>query len=389
MAATRTRVRRRAARRKQVPRVRRQASTSTQAARHEARAQQQPEGGLTIGGARDPAEAAADRVAARALTGPVPHVGAAADPGARASGAPVRRAIMASDAAGLQAHLTTDLGATDVKTTGQTLKSTTRQDTGSIRTQCAQNMLVSPRFFTIKGASAEETKASFDAHVDAREKVVEFAKAIRLGFTADEPKLDPKLHSMIFDELDSRLAAAEAEQKQTGKDENEIADYLKRITPINLQSVFDDIAGKAEFQTQVEQIWQKSQEFDRAKAKTAPEFATACFLASNIVLFGATQGPAAVDFADTAVGESADRTTPSWTDWVPGDLGYIENTGTQTPKAGMEGENIISVGDGKIWAHWDPARPIVTLNEMFDKVQSWNGSAQLDPKRTFPKTGLE
>jgi hypothetical protein len=81
MAASRIRVRRRV-RRRANPKVRRIASGATSAARVEAKARiGSADSSLLIGGARDPAETAADRLAARALAGPAPTAHAPAASG--------------------------------------------------------------------------------------------------------------------------------------------------------------------------------------------------------------------------------------------------------------------------------------------------------------------
>ena len=75
--AMRTRIRRRSRRSRGAPRVRRCACQGAQTARADAKGKMEGSGGVMIGGAHDPAERAADRMAAQALSGgPVSASGA-------------------------------------------------------------------------------------------------------------------------------------------------------------------------------------------------------------------------------------------------------------------------------------------------------------------------
>ena len=67
--ASRTRIRRRAAKRTRAAKVRRCACQGAQTARADAKGKMEGSGGVLIGGAHDPAEKAADRMAAQALSG--------------------------------------------------------------------------------------------------------------------------------------------------------------------------------------------------------------------------------------------------------------------------------------------------------------------------------
>jgi Domain of unknown function (DUF4157)/Protein-glutamine gamma-glutamyltransferase len=76
-------------------------------------------------------------------------------------------------------------------------------------------------------------------------------------------------------------------------------------------------------------------------------------------------------------------------DWIPGDWGYITNTkfpAGWTP--GLEGENIIYTGKAKFWGHFGPGIEYKLLTEWFDQVKSWHGGAQIETYRTRPTIGL-
>jgi len=72
-------------------------------------------------------------------------------------------------------------------------------------------------------------------------------------------------------------------------------------------------------------------------------------------------------------------------DWIPGDWGYVRNTGTTHPPAGLEGENIVYLGNGKYWGF---PGGIKSLNQWINKVRSWNNASKLLSVRRYPAVGL-
>ena len=114
----------------------------------------------------------------------------------------------------------------------------------------------------------------------------------------------------------------------------------------------------------------------------------ACFRASLVVMAGGSRGKLGVSFLDGVPGTKDDMSAMTWSDWIPGDWGYISNEGAGTIKPGQEGENIVYVGSGEYWAHYDPDHPIATLDHLFEMVEKWNGKAVLSPSRTIPTAGL-
>lgn len=482
---------RRKIRRRSSPKPRARASASAHAQRADAKAQMQPEGAVMIGGAKDPAEQSADRMAASALSGQPAGGAAPATPGihrsataptvapgakatkappaasqavgqmgpgkplsraerrffeprfgqdfsnirvhddgpahraadameaeaftsgqniafgqgARTSGGPAlmahelahaaqpgattRRKIKADKTTDLKTYLNTEYSATGLKASGKTLSSGSRKDAGDLEHQTAQNLLASARVFDVAGTTAQEIRDNLDTHILARTDIASFAKAIRLNFTPGTPQMEPALNKLIFDELEKRLKEIETMLREEGKTDTEISAELRRITNGMLISVFKDLAGTAAFEEQIQIIWQKSLEYDKRKTKGAADYASACFFASNLVFFGGSGGGIKREDVDVMPRDDAEMKTPAWTDWVTGDWGYIKNTGTSSPAPGQEGENIISVGDAKFWAHYDPSNPIVTLPEIFAEVKSWNKGALLKTYRKFPSNGLK
>ncbi|MCE6953105.1 DUF4157 domain-containing protein [Cereibacter sphaeroides] len=270
-----------------------------------------------------------------------------------------------------------------------------------VEAQIAQNLAASERIFPLAGGTQKEVAASLDAQIGARREIVDFAKGLRVGFTARGPKIDPAYADLTFGEVRRRLTTAEAQLRAQGRRDDEIRAILKANAFPTLVRVFEDIAGTAGFTTAIADIRSKSRDFDRkaAQQKTASpayDYAMACQFATMTVMYGGAQAPLkSADVSGTAVTSAAgkeigksDRTSAVWTDWVPGDWGYVKNTGTQTPAPGQEGENMISVGNERFWAHDDPKKAILSLPEVMDKVRRWNKSASLQPLRRYPSNGL-
>jgi Protein-glutamine gamma-glutamyltransferase len=74
-------------------------------------------------------------------------------------------------------------------------------------------------------------------------------------------------------------------------------------------------------------------------------------------------------------------------EWIPGDWGYIKNTGSDSPDSGEEGENIICLGNGKFWGVSNHQQ-VRTLHEWYDQVKAWDGAAEIEGFRKGPKVGL-
>jgi hypothetical protein len=81
-------------------------------------------------------------------------------------------------------------------------------------------------------------------------------------------------------------------------------------------------------------------------------------------------------------------------DWVPGDWGYIKNTG-KVPSSSQQGMNIIYVGGGKYWGHTDDPvqlKPVMKSGkDWFDIVEGWDpakDTAAVSGDRDYPDAGL-
>ncbi len=266
-----------------------------------------------------------------------------------------------------------------------------RKDTGKLDNQIAQNLVASERTFSIAGASQDTILDNFDAHLSARLNIIDFAKSFRTEFKTGTPEISPKYLDMTLTEVTRRTNKIAAEMKAKGKTDAEIKTYFDTRPTDLIFEVFADIAGTPEFEAIMREFRKKGEAFDKKKAAggdPAYDFKMACQFATMTVMYGASRSPITEQNIKGPGATKVDPATAVWTDWVPGDWGYVKNTGTTSPAAGLEGENIISIGDGKFWAHFNPKAPIQDLATLFAMVKSWNAAAELTTTRRFPTAGL-
>jgi hypothetical protein len=115
---------------------------------------------------------------------------------------------------------------------------------------------------------------------------------------------------------------------------------------------------------------------------TSKEYAIACFAATSLTMIGGAE-----------YGRFGETTSSDRDDWIPGDWGYIENTKFPavggTP--GLEGENIIYVGKGQFWGHFNPGLEYKTLDGWIAQVNAFPPptEALLKNSRRFTAAGLE
>jgi Domain of unknown function (DUF4157) len=266
-----------------------------------------------------------------------------------------------------------------------------RKDSGKLEHQIAQNLVASERTFTVAGASQDTVLDNFDAQVSARLNIIDFAKSFRTEFKTGTPEISPKYLDMTLTEVTRRTNAITADMKAKGKTDVEIKAYFDTRPTDMIFEVFADIAGTPEFENIMREFRKKGEAFDKKKAAggdPAYDFKMACQFATMTVMYGASRSPITQQNIKGPGVTKVEPTAAAWTDWVPGDWGYVRNTGTTTPSAGLEGENIISIGDSKFWAHFNPKTPIQDLATLFAMVKSWNASAELTTTRRFPTAGL-
>ncbi len=193
-------------------------------------------------------------------------------------------------------------------------------------------MLVSPRVFKPAGKTSEEVFQNLKKHIDARIGIIKFASLKQYKFGAGSDfKMNPKY--FVWD--------------------NKKWDYKPGV---DKQEARNDLNKHPE------------------------EYHIACQAATKLTMVGGSN-------SDLIEGQS-----PDTTDWVPGDWGYIENLNfTKKRIPGLEGENIIYVGNDKFWGHFKPGNTYDTLDGWVKEVNSFdngNGNAEIEDQRTYPSVGL-
>jgi hypothetical protein len=265
-----------------------------------------------------------------------------------------------------------------------------RKDDGELPAQIVQNMIHSDRVFALEGETQSAVETNLSRHVSARVGIVDYAHDIRLGFTTGEPRLDKKKWEFFDKELKARVDGISSMIREEPIPEAEKERKILEVSEEAIKSVFQDNIRRDEINAILDDVRQKSLEHKARKGDTRDfPYATACWMATNLVVFGGARGELQAHRLDKKNADRKDETLQAWTDWIPGDWGYIANTGTATPAPGQEGENIVCLGNRLFWAHWNPSRPIQSLEELFDMVKGWNGSAELVTERSYPAVGLK
>ena len=77
-------------------------------------------------------------------------------------------------------------------------------------------------------------------------------------------------------------------------------------------------------------------------------------------------------------------------DWVPGDRGYVANTGRGNIHPVEAGENLIYLGNNKFWGHLPAGEQnVLPLKKWEERVEGWNGQSTISAEKWFPKIGLK
>jgi hypothetical protein len=111
--------------------------------------------------------------------------------------------------------------------------------------------------------------------------------------------------------------------------------------------------------------------------KNPDKYAIGCAAATKITVKGGANAP------------RVEGSTTDDHDWVPGEDGYIENTGWNGSDAGLEGENIIYMGGKMYWGHFGNTLSIQPYTKWFELVNGWNNGAKLTQDRNYPSTGMK
>ncbi len=217
--------------------------------------------------------------------------------------------------------------APSAKKSGNFYSFDTVNKSGSINTEILTSMLKSERIFAIKGSTQEQVDNNYWEHVKARKGIIEFASKKKYSFGAGRNfKMNPKYWSV--DSKDFEL--------KSGQDPKKAIDDLN----VNPQ-----------------------------------EYAIACKAATQLTMVGGSESELVNDSSSIV------------DDWVPGDWGYIKND-KPDGRVGYEGENLIYTGKDTFWGHFSGTNTYRHLNEWFNEVKGWNGSASISDQRNYPNRGL-
>lgn len=188
-------------------------------------------------------------------------------------------------------------------------------------------MLASQRIFKLAGATSEEVNKNLKVHVQARKGVVSFASKKKYDFGAGNAL---RMNSDFWEVTGSNYKLKEGVDSQAAMDD-------MNVNP-----------GK---------------------------YAMACYLATHFTMLGG--------------GGPYKKNTGSKDDlWVPGDWGYIDNP-SHSGILGLEGENIIYMGNDLFWGHFTGSKTLKPLESWIATVEGWDGAAVLLSERDMPAAGLQ
>jgi hypothetical protein len=203
---------------------------------------------------------------------------------------------------------------------------------GSLSLEIITSLFNSARTFRLKGSTGKEAQANLMSHLRARKGVIEFAKQKKYAFAQNiaEFKMNPDFWWI---------------DRTTGK-----FGYKKGVDRQRARKDLTVSPGK---------------------------YAIGCAAATKLTVVGGAN-------ASRIEGATSDDK-----DWVPGEDGYIENTGWNGTDEGIEGENIIYMGAKRYWGHFPGEAAVKTYQQWFDIVEGWNGGAKLTKDRNYPSTGMK
>ena len=256
-------------------------------------------------------------------------------------GGGARRAPLIQRQIQVGAGLSLDTKGFSTTKSGDTYSATKALRTGSVWNEIFTSLLASPRTFNLAGSTNAEIDANLLAHMKARLGIVHFAANKKYSFGAGTKfKMNPDFWVVT----------------STGYSVKPGVDRQKAIEDMNNP---------------------------KNVGNSAHEYKIACLAATELTMEGGAHSPTMVYDA------SGDRN-----DWVPGDWGYITNIKFPTSGGipGLEGENIIYVGNGKqlFWGHFNPGVEYKTLDGWIAEVDSFTPptQARLEDQRTYTNVGL-
>lgn len=203
---------------------------------------------------------------------------------------------------------------------------------GELSLEIFTSLFNSPRTFTLKGSTGEEAQKNLMRHLRARKGVISFAEKKKYVFAGGTSnfRMNPKY--WWLDRNKGTFGYKEGVDRQEARED------------LN---------------------------------KNPGKYAIGCAAATKITVKGGANAP------------RREGTTSDDHDWVPGEDGYIENTGWNGRDAGLEGENIIYMGGKMYWGHFSNALSVQPYTKWFELVKSWDGGAKLTKDRNYPSTGMK
>lgn len=211
---------------------------------------------------------------------------------------------------------------------------------GSVWNEIFTSLLASPREFELDGTTSEKVNSNLAAHMKARLGIIDFAakKQFKFGAGSGNFKMNP----------DFWVVTSTSYYPKPG------VDPMKAIEDINNPKNVGD---------------------------PVKEYRIACQAATKLTMVGGSKSERIQNIP------SSDKD-----DWVPGDWGYIKNVKFPATGGipGLEGENIIYVGNDKFWGHFNPGLEYKTLAGWIKQVNDFTPptEAELKDTRFITKVGL-
>jgi len=315
-----------------------------------------------------------------------------------AEGTPEVRRVIKSDASQpfVADHLLDYYGANDVVYTNIDVSSPFRRDDGPLATQIVQNMLASERIFEVAGSSLSDVQTSLDDHVTARFDVQQMARSMRITYEPTKEILDPYYWPAFKADAEKRLKAYETFRKFLGKSEDEIKKEILKLRPQVYFDMFNENVDHHKYDGLFEDLTAHNTKYADTEDHKNPDnykYQMGCFLGALLVVYGGAPGKLRGEEIANIGAVQEDETNESWTDWIPGDFGYIEAIylDNRVPGIGFEGINIVSYGDELFWVNLSEKNEAGSLKLAHETVEGWEGvdGAEVKPLRVYPETGLK
>ncbi len=263
---------------------------------------------------------------------------------------------------------------------------------GPLNKQIASGMLASGRQFRLKGNTLHESEAALRDHLKSRRGIVNLSRTIRVRFHAKNDNLLGGVMKFIDIESRARLRARVAKMA-TKPSKRELSQMLADETAKALKRH----AGSKKIRDAVREVRKKSRAYDRLKGKPGAEpFVAACFSATATVAYGGADSDLKLEHLPLPTAGVDVYQSDFFNDWIPGDWGYIKSY-IVNPSPGLEGENIIYVGNNLFWGHFSSVHKPEPLKAWIGRVASWEqhkvpkakrGLAELLGRRKYPIKGL-